>query len=146
MQLVLIAAISLHLLAGTFWAGTSFTLARTGGAGAEALFRPQMGAAVVAVLAGGYLWSRLHIGVFGTPEQLLAAGAIAAGIAAGVQGALCGPAIRRLRSGSEDTRGPWADRSWSAPRSRAARAGDHLHGGGALCLSRIASSSAGWRW
>ena len=105
MQLVLIAAISLHLLAGTFWAGTSFTLARTGGAGAEALFPPQMGAAVVTVLAGGYLWSRLHIGVFGAPEQLLATGAIAAVIAAGVQGALCGPAIRRLRCEPEDTRG-----------------------------------------
>jgi hypothetical protein len=104
MQLVLIAAISLHLLAGTFWAGTSFTLARAGGAGAAALFRPQMGAAMVAVLAGAYLWSQLHAGAFGRSEQLLATGATAALIAAGVQGALCGPAIRRLGSGSEDGR------------------------------------------
>jgi len=104
MQLVLIIAISLHLLAGTFWAGTSFTMARTGGAGAEALFRPQMGAATMTILAGAYLWHQLHEGSFGTMEQLLAAGAGAALIAAGVQGASCGPAIRALRSGGDEGR------------------------------------------
>lgn len=104
MQLILIAAISLHLLAGTFWAGTSFTLARAGGAGTMALFRPQMGAAAVAMLTGAFLWSQLHAAAFERAEQLLATGAAAALIAAGVQGALCGPAIQRLRSGSADSR------------------------------------------
>ena len=52
MQIALIIALSLHILSAVFWAGTSFTLARTGGAGGEQLFRPQMGAAVIAVLTG----------------------------------------------------------------------------------------------
>ena len=101
MQLVLIIAISLHLLPGIFWAGTSFTMARTGGAGAEALFRPQMGAATVTILAGAYLWHQLHEGGFGTMEKVLATGAVAALVAVGVQGALCGPAIRALRGGGD---------------------------------------------
>jgi hypothetical protein len=96
MQLTLIITLSLHVLAAVFWAGTSFTLARTAGAGSEQLFRPQMGAAVVAVLTGGYLWSRLHGGVFEAPEQVLAIGVVCAFAAAGVQGAIVGSAIRKL--------------------------------------------------
>jgi hypothetical protein len=82
-----------------FWAGSSFTLARTGGAGGEQLFGPQMGAAVVAILTGGYLGHLVHAGGFGTAEQVLAAGAIAALVAAGVQVAIGGRAIRQLRAG-----------------------------------------------
>jgi uncharacterized membrane protein len=99
MQLTLIIILSLHVLAAVFWAGTSFTLARTGGAGGEQLFRPQMGAAVVAVLTGGYLWSRLHGGGFEAPEQVLAIGVVCAFVAAGVQGAIVGSAIRKLPKG-----------------------------------------------
>jgi hypothetical protein len=95
----LIIALSLHLLAGVFWAGTTFVLARTGGAGSEPLFRPQMGAAVVAVLAGGYLWSQLHPTNFGPPEIVLTLGALCAVAAAGVQGAVGGAAIRALDTG-----------------------------------------------
>ena len=62
MPVLIVIALSLHLLASIFWAGSTFTLARSGGQGAEALFRPQMGAATVAVLAGIYLWSQLHAG------------------------------------------------------------------------------------
>jgi len=50
MQIALIVALSLHILSSVFWAGTSFVLARTGGIGGEQLFRPQMGAAVIAVV------------------------------------------------------------------------------------------------
>jgi hypothetical protein len=96
MQLVLIIALSLHVLAGVFWAGATFTLARIGGAGGEQLFRPQMGAAVVAVLAGGYLWGQLHRNTFEAPEQVLAVGVVCAIVAAGVQGAMVGGAIRKL--------------------------------------------------
>ncbi len=99
MQLTLIIILSLHVLAAVFWAGTSFTLARTDGAGGEQLFRPQMGAAVVAVLTGGYLWSRLHGGGFEAPEQVLAIGVVCAFVAAGVQGAIVGSAIRKLSKG-----------------------------------------------
>src|SRR5258707_8455175 len=100
MQIALIIALSLHVLSSVFWAGTSFTLARTGGVGGEQLFRPQMGAAVIAVLTGGYLGHLVHAGAFGTAEQILAVGALAALVAAGVQGVIGGRAIRSLRTGT----------------------------------------------
>jgi uncharacterized membrane protein len=102
MQIALIIALSLHILSTVFWAGTTFTLARIGGVGGEQLFRPQMGAAVVAVLTGGYLGHLVHAGAFGTAEQILAVGALAALVAAGVQGAIGGRAIRSLRTGTAD--------------------------------------------
>ena len=105
MQIALIIALSLHILSSVFWAGTSFTLARTGGAGGERLFRPQMGAAVIAVLTGGYLGHLAHAGAFGTAEQVLAVGALAALVAAGVQGAIVGRAIRSLHTGKTDEGG-----------------------------------------
>ena len=105
MQIALIIALSLHILSSVFWAGTSFALARTGGAGGEQLFRPQMGAAVIAVLTGGSLGHFAHAGSFGTAEQILAVGAVAAIVAAGVQGAIGGPAIRGLRAGTSDEAG-----------------------------------------
>src|SRR5260370_41928857 len=97
MQPALIIALSLHILSSVFWAGTSFTLARTGGVGGEQLYRPQMGAAVIAVLSGGYLGHLVHAGGFGATEQVLAVGALAALLAAGVTGALGGRAARNLR-------------------------------------------------
>jgi hypothetical protein len=102
MQIALIIALSLHILSSVFWAGTSFTLARTGGVGGEALFRPQMGAAVITVLTGGYLGHLVHAGGFGTAEQILGFGALAALVAAGVQGAIGGRAIRSLRNGMDE--------------------------------------------
>jgi hypothetical protein len=105
MQIALIITLSLHILSAVFWAGTSFTLARTGGIGGEQLFRPQMGAAVIAVLTGGYLWHLVHSGAFGTAEQILAVGALCALGAAGVQGAIGGRAIRSLRAGKADEAG-----------------------------------------
>src|SRR5438876_11565239 len=102
MQIALVIAVSLHVLSGVFWAGSSFTLARTGGVGGELLFGPQMGAAVIAVLTGGYLWHLAHDGAFGPSEQVLAAGALCALIAAGVQGAVGGRAIRAWRAGKVD--------------------------------------------
>jgi hypothetical protein len=96
MQLMLIIAISLHLVSSIFWAGTTFTLARTGGAGAETLFRPQMGSATIAVLSGAWLWSLAHRGQFGATEKVLLLGILCAFIAAGVQGAMGGRAVRQL--------------------------------------------------
>ncbi len=105
MQIALIIVLSLHVLSSVFWAGSSFTLARTGGVGGELLFRPQMGAAVIAILTGGYLGHLVHEATFGTAEQILAVGAVAALVAAGVQGAIGGRAIRSLRSGTADEAG-----------------------------------------
>ena len=95
MQLTLIIAISLHVLSAVFWAGSSFVIARMGGAGAEKLFGPQMGAAAVAVLTGGYLWHELHEGSLGPMEQFLGVGC--ALLALLVQAAVSGRAVARLR-------------------------------------------------
>ena len=64
-----------------------------------------MAAAVIAVLTGGYLGHLVHAGAFGTTEQILAVGALAALLAAGVQGAIGGRAIRSLRTGAADEAG-----------------------------------------
>jgi hypothetical protein len=47
----------------------------------------------------------VHAGAFGTAEQILAVGALAALVAAGVQGAIGGRAIRSLRTGTADEAG-----------------------------------------
>src|SRR5258708_32616481 len=102
MQIALIIVLSLHVLSSVFWAGSSFTLARTGGVGGELLFRAQLGAAVIALLTGGYLGHLVHEATFGTAEKILTVGALAALVAAGVQGAIGGRAIRSLRGGMAD--------------------------------------------
>src|SRR5258708_22193069 len=99
MQIALIIALSLHILSAVFWAGTSFTLARTGGGGGEQLFRPQMGAAGIAVLSGFYLPHLVPSATFGTTEQVLAVGAPAALVPARAPGALRGPPSPTPRSG-----------------------------------------------
>jgi len=88
MQMTVMALLALHILAGVFWAGSTFALARSGGAGADILFRPQMGSATLAVLAGMGLWALLHRGGDGPVEHTLAVGAVCAIAAAGFQGAL----------------------------------------------------------
>jgi hypothetical protein len=79
--------IAIHLLAGVFWAGSTFTLALSGGRGADALFRPQMIAAVLAIVAGVILWAVVIRGSVGPMETSLSVGAACAVIAAGFQGA-----------------------------------------------------------
>ena len=87
MQILLIVLIAFHILAGVFWAGATFAIARSGGAGMQALFAPQMGAATITVLAGMGLWGILHRGGMGPMEHVLSIGALCAIAAAGVQGA-----------------------------------------------------------
>jgi hypothetical protein len=91
--IVLILALVLHVLSAVFWAGSTFALTRIGGEGAMRLFRPQMSAAGVAALTGAYLWSKYHKS-FGAAEEVLLVGVLCAFVAAGVQGALIGPAVR----------------------------------------------------
>ncbi|MEN3375287.1 MAG: hypothetical protein V7604_642, partial [Hyphomicrobiales bacterium] len=55
MQAILIVTLVLHVLSGVFWAGSTFALARIGGNQADRFFRPQMGAAAVAIVTGGVL-------------------------------------------------------------------------------------------
>src|SRR5262249_8025998 len=100
-QITLIVTLVLHILAGVFWAGSTFALARIGATtSADQLFRPQMGAAVVAVITGGVLWHLLHPSGFSTTEQVLGLGALAAILALVAQAALCSPTLRRLATAS----------------------------------------------
>ena len=102
MQYALILVAALHVLAAVFWAGTTFALARTGGVAAERLFKPQIAAAVLACLSGGYLGHTLHAHALGHPEQVLIAAAAAAVIALLVQVSLVGDAMRTLCDGARD--------------------------------------------
>jgi hypothetical protein len=102
MQPFLIVILCLHVLTGVFWAGITFTLVKTAGAGAAQLFRPQMGAATLAVLTGAYLWSQMLQGPLALGERLLGAGALCAILAAAIQGVMRGRAVRRLSSASAD--------------------------------------------
>lgn len=99
MQILLIVLIALHVLPGIFWAGTTFVLARTGGVATEQLAYPQLGSAMLSMLAGLALWGLLHRG-FGTFELVLTVGVVAAIAAAGVQSGMGLPAIRRLKGAS----------------------------------------------
>jgi hypothetical protein len=87
MQAILVVTLVLHVLSGVFWAGSTFALARIGGNQADRFFRPQMGAAAVAIVTGGVLGFLLHRGPPGIQEHLLAIGALSALLAAAVQGA-----------------------------------------------------------
>ena len=82
MKVVLMLAIALHALPAVFWAGTSFALARGGSAGAPALRKPQLAAALVAIVSGALLGHLAHPGAFGAAERVLAFGAGAALLAA----------------------------------------------------------------
>lgn len=96
MQYVYIVTLGLHVMAGVFWAGTTYTLARDPEIRVERFFGPQMGAAAVAMLSGALLWYFFHGAYFGSMEQVLALGIVAALSAAGVLGAMVGPARRKL--------------------------------------------------
>jgi hypothetical protein len=100
MPIVPLVILGLHMAAAVFWLFSSLIL----GWGqppiaSKTLFRPQMAAAALAVFTGGGLWQMLHAGGFGPPEMVLALGAVLAIAAAGVQGALVGGQIRKLRAG-----------------------------------------------
>jgi hypothetical protein len=80
-----VIALSLHMLAATFWAGSTFVLARTGGLGMEKLRAPQLGAALVAVVSGGYMGHAMHAGAFTRMQLVLLAGAACALLAGAFQ-------------------------------------------------------------
>lgn len=92
-----VIVLSIHMLSATFWAGTSFALARSGGAGIERLRLPQLSAALVAVLSGGYLGHATHGDTVTRTQQVLMAGAACALIAGAIQVAA---ALLARRAGS----------------------------------------------
>jgi hypothetical protein len=85
MHTFIIVVIAIHLLAGVFWAGSTFVLAHRGAQGADALFRPQMIAALLTILAGIALWGVLVQGAAGPTATTLSIGAACAVVAAIVQ-------------------------------------------------------------
>jgi hypothetical protein len=82
---LILIVLAAHVLSSVFWAGSTFTLARLSGLGGERLVLPQAGAAVVAILTGGYLWHTLHGTNLGPFEQVLLGGIVAALIAISLQ-------------------------------------------------------------
>jgi hypothetical protein len=99
MLMSLIPIEALHVLAGVFWAGTTFALARTGVEPAAQLLRPQLGAAVGAVATGALLWFLLHRADTSMQAHILGLGAMFAVLALGVQAVTAASGARKL-SGS----------------------------------------------
>ena len=101
MQIAIIIALALHVLAAVFWMGSTANLARGGGP-SEILFPRQMGAVVMTVLTGGFLWSQLHTGGFGTWEKCLAVGVACAILAFLIQAVMVGGAVVQLKRDGVD--------------------------------------------
>ena len=99
MQAWILIVQAVHVLPAVFWAGTTFVLARTGGAEAERLVPAQVGAMALTILAGATLWRMTHP-AFDRTEQVLAAGAGCAILAALIQISLALPATRSLKTAS----------------------------------------------
>lgn len=97
MQATILVVQALHVLPAVFWAGSTFVLARTGGAEAERLVPAQVGSMVITILAGAILWRLTHP-VFDVTEQVLAAGAACAILAGVIQLTLALPAARGLKT------------------------------------------------
>jgi hypothetical protein len=89
-RILVMILISLHALAGVFWAGSTLALTHTSPAHklTAELFRAQMSAAVVAIAAGGALWGIVIGPAHGPMASTLGIGALCALAAAGVQGGL----------------------------------------------------------
>lgn len=125
MPVFLMILLAIHVLSSIFWAGSTFTLARTGGAGSQQFFRPQMGAATVAFLSGATLMGLYHGSWLSGSETVLGIGIVTAIAAAGVQGAL------RKKTGD-------------IPPHRSGSAGGHrrLHGDRPICCLSGQSDTA----
>lgn len=70
--------VAVHALAGIYWAGSTFVLARSPEIEIRGLFASQLGAAVLVFASGAALWGLLHRGGFSAGEVTLATGIIAA--------------------------------------------------------------------
>ncbi len=81
------ALISLHALAGVFWAGSTLTLTHTSSSHkiTPELFRAQMSAAVLTIAAGAALWGIAIRAAHGPMVNTLGVGALCAIVAAIVQ-------------------------------------------------------------
>ncbi|HEX5459165.1 MAG TPA: hypothetical protein VFX20_04270 [Steroidobacteraceae bacterium] len=87
MHSLIMALISLHALAGVFWAGSTLALTHTSPAHklTPELFRAQMSAAVLTIAAGAALWGIVIRRAHGPMANTLAIGALCALVAAVAQ-------------------------------------------------------------
>jgi hypothetical protein len=90
MHSLVMALISLHAIAGVFWAGSTLTLTHTSPSHklTPELFRAQMSAAVLTIAAGAALWGIVIRGAHGPMANTLGIGALCAIVAAIVQVAM----------------------------------------------------------
>ena len=96
MHTFVLVLLALHALPGVFWAGSTLVFAR-GLAPSSSLVFSQLGAAGVAIASGAGLWALFHRGsAQGPADHVLAAGALAAVLAAVLQALVVAPAARRL--------------------------------------------------
>lgn len=128
MPVFLMILLAIHVLSSIFWAGSTFTLARTGGAGSQQFFRPQMGAATVAFLSGATLMGLYHGSWLSGSETVLGIGILTAIAAAGGAGCV-------------------AEKTGDIPPHRSRSAGGHrrLHGDCPICRLSGRSDTAGTR-
>lgn len=108
MNIAFALILPLHMLAAIVWLGVAVIVSMNAGKGGEKAFRPQMIAAVIAFLSGGYLWHIFYGAQFGAAQKVLAFGVLCAIAAAGVQGMMVGRARRKLANGvlTEDVARP----------------------------------------
>jgi hypothetical protein len=85
MQLAIAAALAVHVLTTIFWAGSTFVIARIDGLDPRRLFKPQVGAATLAILSGAFLWHLFHANAPGRAEYILMTGVGAALLALALQ-------------------------------------------------------------
>ncbi|MGC8521884.1 MAG: hypothetical protein ACP5PN_08480 [Steroidobacteraceae bacterium] len=97
MHIVVMILLSVHALAGVFWAGSTLALTHSRFEVTPKLFRAQMDAAAIAVVAGLALWGIVIRGAQDPMAHMLALGAALAVIAAGVQGAMRRTPVRAQR-------------------------------------------------
>lgn len=93
---LLMATLTVHVLAGVFWAGSTSAMANLGGVDAIRLFPFQMGSAALTVIAGLSLWYFQLGAQFHAHERILLVGIAAAILAAAAQGNIIGRARRAL--------------------------------------------------
>ena len=87
MRTLVMALISLHALAGVFWAGSTLALTHTSPSHriTPELFRAQISAAVLAIAAGAARWGIVIRAAHGPMVSTLGVGALCAIVAAAVQ-------------------------------------------------------------
>ncbi len=115
----LMATLTVHVLSGVFWAGSTSAMANLGSVDAARLFPFQMGSASLTVLTGLAMWAFQLGAAFYAHEQILLFGIVAAIIAASIQGIVIGRARRQLAAAGPVDQATIVDRITKANRAAA---------------------------